>query len=101
MYYLVIILSTLIQFFFAGMSFLFIVFSNAGIANHHELSGFQHFIFNMSMILIPLSSVIIASTLLYLSLKKSKKKQLKLAYWWHAFPVVIAVIYCLYIVRFD
>ena len=97
MRYFVLFLMTFAQFSFAGMVMMFVIFSAAGVVNNNEISDFQNFIFTLSFILIPLSSIIVVSMLLYLAIKKSPK----LSYWWHLFPVFPTIIYCFYVIQFD
>lgn len=97
MRYVVLFLMTFAQLSFAGMTMMFVIFSAAGVVNSNEISDFQNTIFILSFIVIPLSSIIVASTLLYLAIKKSPK----LSYWWHMLPVFLTVIYCLYLIQFD
>lgn len=97
MRYLVLFLMTFAQLSFAVITTMFVIFSAAGIVNSNEISDFQDFIFTIFLILIPLSSIIIALTVLYLAVKKSAK----FSYWWHLLPIFLTVIYCLYIIQFD
>ncbi|MFT2097572.1 hypothetical protein ACMUMQ_04370 [Marinomonas sp. 2405UD66-6] len=97
MRYFVLFLMTFAQLSFAGMTAMFVIFSAAGVVNNNEISEFQDLIFTLSFIVIPLSSIIVALTVLYFAWKKMAKR----SYWLHLLPVFLTVIYCVYIVQFD
>lgn len=97
MRYFVLFLMSFAQLSFAGVAIMFVIFSAAGIVNSNEISEFQDFIFTIFLILIPLSSLIVIPSVVYIALKKSSKR----VYWCHLIPVFLTVMFCFYALQFE
>ena len=91
------ILSIVFQFSFGGILMMLVIFSASGIANGNELSKAQNLIFSISMVVLPLSSLATAGTLIYLYVTNSTH----FSYWWHVLPFVLLIVYIVYASRFN
>lgn len=97
MEYILLFFSTIFQLSLTVVSLMFVIFSSAAISNGNTLSKLQGFIFLVSMVFIPVCSLITACTLVYFFLTKSPY----FSYWWHLAPLIMLVIYILYAHRFE
>lgn len=83
------------QLLLAGFLFMYVVFSATGVGNEHALSKLQTGILNFSMFALPLICIVSAGIVLF----QYKNGGSAASYWWHAAPLVAAVVYTLYAAR--
>ena len=89
----VLIIGCFLQFMFAGFQSMFVIFSASGAVNTHTISGFKLKLLNASIFILPLSSIatIILLVILY------NTQSVYLSNWWHAIPVVLWILYLVYV----
>ena len=91
------ILGIFFQMFLAGFQMLMVIFSAASIANSNELSLLEHKIFNGSIIVLPLVSIVIAVCLLIIYFSGSALY----SHWVHLVPVALFATYMVYALSFS
>lgn len=97
MRYIVLFILSFAQLSFAGFATMLVIFASAGIANGHEISEFQNLIFTAFLFLIPVSSLLVIPSVVYVALKKPTKK----VYRYHFIPVVLTLLFLVYAVQFQ
>lgn len=72
---------------------MFVIFSASGAVNTHTIKGFKLVLLNSSIFILPLSSVATIILLVVFYINDSPY----LSNWWHAIPVVLSIIYLIYV----
>ncbi|GAA0199448.1 hypothetical protein GCM10009123_03530 [Kangiella japonica] len=87
------IIGCFLQFMFAGFQVMFVIFSASGAVNTHTIKGLKLALLNSAVFILPLSCIATVVLLVTLYIKDSPY----LSLWWHAVPVVLSVLYLIYV----